>query len=78
MSTVPKILIAIPTYEGMSYCLSEFLDALKKLTYIKFDVLIADNSANDNYSQNLKKKGFKVIRSKRFENSKKRTGICKL
>ncbi len=64
----PKVLIAIPTYDGMSYCLNEFLEAINKLTYSNFDVLIVDNSKTDEYSEKIRDLGFKVLRSQKFEN----------
>ncbi len=58
-----KILVASPTYEGMSYCDEEFLDAIKDLDYPKFDILIVDNSGSVVYFNKLKKiSGIKVIR----------------
>ena len=34
----PKVLVGCPTYDGKKYCLKEYAEALKKLTYDNFDV----------------------------------------
>ena len=57
MKLVPKILIAIPTYEGKNYCLDEFLQNIKNFDYPKnrLEIFIADNSktnANAKYINN--------------------------
>ncbi|MFA5142221.1 MAG: glycosyltransferase [Candidatus Woesearchaeota archaeon] len=66
----PRVLIACPTYEGMSYCLTEFLDAIKSLTYSNFEVLFVDNSKTDEYSKLIESKGYKVLRTVRFLNNR--------
>ena len=50
-----KILVASPTYDGMSYCFESFVNAIKNLDYPKFDVLIVDNSR--------RKKFWRIIRN---------------
>ena len=57
MKLVPKILIAVPTYEGKNYCLDEFLENIKNFDYPKnrLEIFIADNSktnANAKYINN--------------------------
>ena len=54
---VPKILIAVPTYEGKNYCLDEFLENIKNFDYPKnrLEIYFADNSstnANAKYINN--------------------------
>ena len=61
---LPKILIAIPTYEGKNYCLDEFLENISNFTYPKsrLDFYIADNSrTNENAKMINKKYGIKVF-----------------
>lgn len=55
---LPKILIAIPTYEGKNYCLDAFLDNLRNFTYPKnkLDIYIADNSKTNANAKMLNKK----------------------
>jgi len=61
---LPKILIAIPTYEGKNYCLDAFLDNLNKFSYPKsrLEYYVADNSATNKNARMLNKKyGLKVF-----------------
>jgi glycosyltransferase involved in cell wall biosynthesis len=58
----PKILIACPTYDGMSYCLDEFLDAIRNLNYDNYDVLIVDNSESEEYYNQLRGLGLNAIK----------------
>jgi len=55
---VPKILIAIPTYEGKNYCLDEFLENIKKFDYPKnrIEIFIADNSKTNANAKYINKK----------------------
>jgi hypothetical protein len=58
----PKILVASPTYEGMNYCLDEFITAVKSVSYPLFNILLVDNSRDENFSNKLKKiDGIRVI-----------------
>jgi len=43
---LPKILIAIPTYDSKNYCLSQFMDNVRNFTYPKsrIEIYVADNS----------------------------------
>jgi hypothetical protein len=60
----PKILIAIPTYEGKNYCLDAFLDNVQKIDYpaSRLKIVIADNSlSNENAKYINKKYGIQVL-----------------
>ena len=49
--TLPKILIAIPTYDSKNYCLDEFMANVRKFSYPKnlIEIYVADNSkTNEN------------------------------
>jgi GT2 family glycosyltransferase len=60
-----KILVATPTFNGMRYCINEFIDGIKSLTYPKCDFLIVDNSRNDDFFNELKQKeGIIVLHDK--------------
>ncbi|MDP3027455.1 MAG: glycosyltransferase [Nanoarchaeota archaeon] len=54
MNNSSKILVATPTYEGMRYCEKEFVESIISLEYSNYDILIVDNSENDDYSNHLK------------------------
>jgi len=48
---LPKILIAIPTYDSKNYCLDAFMDNVRNFTYPKnlIEIYVADNSkTNEN------------------------------
>ncbi len=75
----PKILIGCPTYEGKSYCLKEYLDAVSKFTYENVDLVLVDNSKTDVYYKQLqeelnrrKKTTFSVIKDIFLEKAKDR------
>jgi len=50
----PKVLVASPTYEGMKYCEKEFLNSIQNIDYPNYDILIIDNSKNNDYFKHLK------------------------
>jgi len=58
----PRILIGCPTYEGKAYCLEEFVNGLRKMTYKNKDILLVDNSKTDSYKQKLEQLGINVIK----------------
>ncbi len=58
----PKVLVGCPTSNHKEYCLKEYVEGLKKLTYSNFDVLIVDNSETEEYFNKLKESGFSVKR----------------
>ncbi len=53
--TQPKILIGCPTSEHKAYCFQEYLEGIKALTYPNFDVLLVDNSQDNNYFNKISK-----------------------
>lgn len=67
----PKILVACPTYEGMSYCHDEFFTRILNFTHNQYDILIIDNSIKDTYYNKLKNiPHITVIRDNSKENDK--------
>ncbi|MDP7180351.1 MAG: glycosyltransferase [Candidatus Woesearchaeota archaeon] len=50
----PKILVGTVTCDKYEYCLKEFLDAVKDLSYDNFDIHIVDNSKDKKYVEKLK------------------------
>lgn len=57
-----KILVASPTYDGMEYCLNDFITAIKKIDYPDFEILLVDNSRNKNFFNRISQdKQIKVI-----------------
>ena len=50
----PKVLIASPVYEGMDYCLYNFIDNLKNFSYSNYKILIVDNSKSKKFFRKIK------------------------
>ena len=59
----PKIMIACATYSGSEKYLDAYLEGIKSQTYTEYELVFCDNSADDVYSEKLKKLGFIVLRS---------------
>lgn len=59
----PKVLVASPIFDGMKYCLNEFINSIKVLDYNNYDFLLVDNSKKEKLFNELKKlNGVKLIR----------------
>lgn len=54
MNNKPKILVASPTYDSMEYCVKDFLHSLKNIEYDNYDILLVDNSRDNNFFEKLK------------------------
>ncbi len=54
---VPKVLVACPTHEVKEYAFQRWIDNVKNLTYPNYEVLVVDNSPNEDY---LKRWGDKI------------------
>ncbi|MBS3155734.1 hypothetical protein J4413_00670 [Candidatus Woesearchaeota archaeon] len=52
----PKVLIGIPVSDMHAYAIGEFIESLKKIEYLNFDVLIVENSTNEEFYKFLKEK----------------------
>lgn len=68
----PKILVGCPASEYKKYCLKEYADAVKKIDYDSFDVLIVDNSETDEYLNAIKALGLNAIKGKWFPGARDR------
>lgn len=51
----PRVLIGCPTYNGMRYCIERVLNRLRGLDYPNYDILVAENSEDDYFFEELKK-----------------------
>ncbi|MFH1456348.1 MAG: glycosyltransferase [archaeon] len=61
MSLKPKVLLGVSLCDRYDYCLDKFLDAVKKLDYDDFDLVIIDNSSSLDYCDKLKSLGLNVV-----------------
>lgn len=61
--TYPKILIAAPVAADMkAYCIWEWVEYVKNLSYPNYDVLLIDNSEDDQMQHKLREQGISVVR----------------
>ena len=47
VTTYPKILVACPTFDGKIYCLDRWVDAVRKIDYPNYSMLLVDNSVGE-------------------------------
>ena len=73
---IPKILVGCPTASTHGYCLKEYANAVKSLTYPNYEVLLVDNSKDDSYFKRIKSLGLNAIKDEYFEKARER--ICLL
>ncbi len=67
-----KILVGCPTSDHKSYCLKQYAEAVKKLTYKNHSLLIVDNSKSQAYSKKMRSMGLKVLKDEYKENARER------
>ncbi|MBI2105460.1 hypothetical protein HYT56_01320 [Candidatus Woesearchaeota archaeon] len=67
-----RILVGCPTSFHKEYCLKEYAEAIKKLTYNNYDLLLVDNSEDDNYLEKIKSLNLPVIKGPYFESARDR------
>jgi glycosyltransferase involved in cell wall biosynthesis len=58
-----KVLVGCPIYDGDAQYLEGFLESARKQTFLDFDILFADTSKEDTFSEELRKTGALVIRA---------------
>jgi len=57
----PKVLIAAPQHESKKYCWQQWKERVKDLTYLNYDVFLADNSEDNSFYKEIKKEGFDAV-----------------
>lgn len=67
-----KILVGCPTSDSHEYCLNEYVDMIKNLTYKNYSILLVDNSKEKDYFQKIKDLGIPVIKGPYYEGALKR------
>lgn len=59
----PKVLVGAPISDNHKYCIKEYLESIRRLTYDNFDVFFIDNSEKEDFADYVKKEGFSVIKA---------------
>lgn len=67
MNNLPKVLVACPIIDRNRYCVDKFLECFNSLTYKNKELLLVDNSATEDFYNELKAKKVNVIRGKHFD-----------
>ena len=57
-----KVLIGCPVYFKYKYCVDQYIEAIKKLNYKNYDLLLVDNSKEEDFYKELKAKDVNVER----------------
>ena len=52
----PRVLLACPINIVKDYCMDQWIDMIKNLTYDNYDIYLVDNSKNPQYHKDLKKR----------------------
>lgn len=63
----PKILLTTPTSKYKDYCIKQWINKIKNLTYPNYDIFIIDNSTDKNYHKKIKKYGIKCIHHRPYK-----------
>jgi len=56
-----KILIGVPVYSGVKYCFDNFLKHIQNIKGFDFDVLIVDNSRDDDFFNEIQKRDNLIV-----------------
>jgi hypothetical protein len=57
----PKVLLAAPISILKDYCLGDWLDMIRQLSYDNLDIFLVDNSMNKSNSEKIAAKGFNCV-----------------
>src|SRR3989344_8870143 len=72
-----KILVGCPTSFHKEYCLNEYAKSVKELSYNNYDILLVDNSPNNDYLEKIKKLNLQVIKAPYLEGALDRITISR-
>ena len=68
----PRILIGCPTSYHKEYCLERYITGLKNIQYPNFDILLVDNSDNDEYYKKIQEYNIPAIKGPYFKSARER------
>ena len=69
---LPKVLVGCPVSDLKKYCIKEYIQSVKSLTYQNYDILLIDNSKEDYFYNYLKELGINVIKDNYIEPARAR------
>lgn len=69
---MPKVLVGCPTSEHKGYALERYAKGIKSLNYDKFDILLVDNSKDNDYLKKVEILGLPVIKGPYSESARQR------
>lgn len=67
-----KVLVGCPTSFHKEYCLEQYANAVKNLTYKNYDVLLIDNSPDDIYLNKIRNYGINALKGPYHEGARDR------
>ena len=70
----PKVLVGAPNNLRKEYILERYINRLKELTYPNYEIVLADNSKEDDYKAKIEGLGIKCLKTAWYEGSRAR--IC--
>ncbi|MEK6903683.1 MAG: hypothetical protein AABW64_03495 [Nanoarchaeota archaeon] len=68
----PKILVGCPTSDHKAYCLDQYAEAIKSLTYSNYDILLMDNSQYSDYMKHILSLKIPAIKAPYFPTARER------
>ena len=72
-----KILVGSPINEMYDYCIDKYIKAITSLKYPNYDILLVDNSKNNNFYKKIKLMNIPIIRGKYFNEPRDRIVYCR-
>lgn len=55
VNVYPRVLVASPVFDGMEYCIGDFLNRIRSLSYKNYDIFLVDNSEGRDFSKMLER-----------------------
>ena len=72
MKEFPKVLVGAPNNAKKEYCLERYINRLKELTYPNYEIVLCDNSSDDEFKKKIENYGIKCLKTPWNEKSRYR------
>lgn len=66
VTSLPRVLVGAPTAQPYQYCLHEYAERVKNLTYKNYAVVLIDNSPEEGYETIIAQEGIQALRYPTF------------